>query len=153
MENYYKDKMENWGWTLVLGIMTFLVGVMLLIHPEISMISLPLYVGFMAMFRSFGAMGNAIDLKNYGVMEWGTLMVIGVLGLIFSFILIWNPLFAGMTIVFWTGVALLVSGVFNIYMALKMKNLHKNWDEVSSQAKSKLKEIEATIREELSQDL
>ncbi len=123
-----RKELDNWGWTLTLGIMTALVGVMLLTNPEISMISLPLYVGFVLMFRSFVAMGIAIDLKNYGVLEWGTLMVIGVLGLIFSLILIRNPIFAGMTLVFWTGTALLLSGVFNIYVAMKLKNLHKSWN-------------------------
>lgn len=144
-----KNEMDNWGWMLALGIMTTLIGVMLLARPEISMITLPLYVGFLVMFRAFGAMGTAMDLKNYGVMDWGTLMVIAVLGLIFSFILIWNPVFAGMTIVFWTGVALLTSGVFNVYVALKMRSLHKNWDNVSDEIKEKFEQTKEMIQSEI----
>ncbi len=144
-----KNEIDSWGWTLAFGIMTALVGVMLLVHPEISMISLPLYVGFMVMFRSFGAIGIAMDLKSYGVLEWGTLMVIGVLGLIFSFILIWNPIFAGMTIVFWTGFAFLLSGIFNVYAAIKMRSLHKNWDEISDEIKGKFEEAKTILQQEI----
>lgn len=144
-----RNTMDNWGWTLVLGILTTLVGVMLLNNPEISLISLPLYVGFMLMFRAISAMGMAMDLKSYGVMEWGTLMIFGVLGLIFSFIMIWNPIFAGMTLVFWTGAALLASGIFNVYLAIKMRKLHKNWDSISAEAKQKYEEVRDAILSEL----
>ncbi len=121
-----RNEIDNWGWSLVLGIMTALVGVVLLSHPEISMVSLPLYVGFMVLFRSFSAIGVAMDLKSYGETAWKKLMFIGVLGAMLSFILIWDPLFAGMTIVFWTGMAFLVNGGFNLYVAFKMRTLHKN---------------------------
>jgi len=120
-----RKTLDNWGWTLVLGIMTTLIGFTLISKPEISMLSLPLYVGFLVMFRSFGAVGLAMDLKNYGVLEWGNLMIVGILGVLFSFILIWNPLFAGMTIVFWTGSVLLLVGTFQVYIAIKLRKLHK----------------------------
>lgn len=144
-----RKEMDNWGWSLILGILTALVGIMLLARPEISVLTLPLYVGFVIMLRSFGAMAIAMDLKNYGVMEWGTLMVIGVLGLIFSFILIWNPVFAGMTIVFWTGLALLASGVFHVYAAFKMRNLHKNWDNISEEVRERFEEAKRILHEEI----
>ncbi len=119
-----RESIDNWGWPLTLGIITTLVGVMLVLNPEISMITLPLYIGFMVMFRSIMAIGWSLDLKGYGVLDWGNLMVLGVLGTIFSFILIWNPLFAGLTIVMWTGISLLISGIFSIYLAFKFKKLN-----------------------------
>ena len=45
--------LENWGWTLVLGVFTALVGVMLIANPAISALTLPLYIGFMLMLHSF----------------------------------------------------------------------------------------------------
>ena len=119
--------MDGWGWTLALGILTAMVGILLLMNPEVSLATLPFYVGFLVMFRSIGAIGTALDLKNYKVLDWGTLMVIGILGLLFSFILLWNPVFAGMTVVIWTGIAFLVAGVFNVYLGFKLRNLHKNF--------------------------
>ena len=74
-----REVLENWGWTLALGIFTALVGVMLIANPEISALTLPLYVGFMLMLRSFWAIGSAFDLKDYGVKGWGVSLIIGVL--------------------------------------------------------------------------
>lgn len=42
----------------------------------------------------------------------------------FSFILLWNPMLAGMSIVIWTGFSLLSIGIFKIYLSLKLRQLH-----------------------------
>ncbi|PHN07036.1 HdeD family acid-resistance protein [Flavilitoribacter nigricans] len=122
----HRHELDNWGWSLVLGIFTAIIGFVLLTRPELSMITLPLYVGFGVLFRSIMAIGWALELKNYGVLDWGNLMIIGTLGALFSFILLWNPLFAGMTIVFWTAMALIITGGFNIYLAGKLRSLHRH---------------------------
>lgn len=120
-----RKQLDQRGWSLALGIITLMAGIMLIANPQISMVSLPLYVGFIVMFRSAAAMGMAMDLKNYGVMEWGNLMVAGVLGLIFSFFLIFNPLFAGLSLVVWTGLAFLAISIFNVYLSLKLRKLRR----------------------------
>lgn len=145
-----RKTLDGWGWTLVFGLLSIAIGVMLVRDPAISLLTLPFYVGFMLLFRSFGAIGTAFDLKNYGVMEWGTLLALGILGAIFSFILLWNPLFAGMTIVFWTGILFLTLGIFYIYLSLKMRNLHKSWENVSADLKVKFHDLQAQISKELS---
>lgn len=141
--------MDNWGWTLGLGILTTLVGFLLVSNPAISAIGLPIYIGFMLMFHSFWAIGSAIDIKSYGVHRWGWLLFIGILGVIFSFFLIRNPLFGGMTIVIWTGLALISNGVFNLYMAMKMRKIHKGWEEISAATKLKLEEAQTLYLNEL----
>ncbi|TYA54319.1 hypothetical protein [Formosa maritima] len=69
------------------------------------------------MFRYVAAVSYSKDLKKYGIKSWSTLMFIGVLGIIFSFFLLWNPLFAGMTAVLWIGIAFIPLGVFNIILS------------------------------------
>jgi uncharacterized membrane protein HdeD (DUF308 family) len=120
-----RKEIDNWGWTLIFGIATMLIGILLLVHPEISITTLPLYVGFLLLFRSIGGVSYALDLKDYGVIDWGYLMAVGILGIIFSFILIWNPVFAGATIIFWTGITLIAGGVFSIHLSLKLRKLKK----------------------------
>ena len=89
--------MENWGWTLVLGIFTTIVGIMLIANPAISAVTLPLYVGFMLMLHSFWAIGSAFDLKDFGVPGWGFSLFLGILGVVFAFLLICRPAIGGMT--------------------------------------------------------
>lgn len=126
------NELENWGWTLTFGIVTALLGFLLLLNPGLSMVTLALYVGFIVLFRSIGAIGFALDLKHYGAHDWGLLMTLGVLGILFSFILLWNPLFAGLTLVIWTGIVLISAGIFSLYASLRLRKLNKLTHEIGS---------------------
>ncbi|MFV0304034.1 MAG: HdeD family acid-resistance protein [Moheibacter sp.] len=142
---------DNWGWSLIFGLLNTLVGVMLVSNIGLTMITLPFYIGFLIMFRSFAFIGLSMDLKNYGDTHSGLFMVMGILGVILSIIFLWKPTFGGMTIVFWTGILFFISGIFNIYFALRMRNIHKNWDKVSKDVKSRFQEIQEEIQKELNQ--
>ncbi|WP_201584435.1 HdeD family acid-resistance protein [Psychrobacter jeotgali] len=144
-----KDVLDNWGWTLAFGVLTLAVGVLLLINPAISMITLAFYVGFLILFRSISAIGYAIDFKRYGISDWGVLMLIGVLGLIFAFLLIWNPILSGMTILIWTGLALITSGIFSVYFSLKLKKLNTLPDKLSDRLRNQLELVRREVDEEL----
>ncbi len=141
-----RREIDNWGWTLIFGLLTFILGVLLLLNPAISLITLTFYVGFLLLFRSVGGISYSIELKNYGILNWGYLMTIGILGVLFSFFLIWNPLFAGMTLVFWTGMAFISAGVFSIYLSLQLRKLKS----IPSKLKSKYDAINEEIKNELS---
>lgn len=118
-------QMENWGWSLMSGIIDLLIGILLMSLPATAMMFLAFYVGFGVLFRSTLAIGRAIDLKKWKIEGWGYLLLIGILGLIFSFILIWNPVFAGLTIVFYTGMAFIMIGIFQILLSFRLRKLKK----------------------------
>lgn len=140
--------LENWGWTLALGIFTALIGAMLVSNPAISALTLPLYVGFMLMLHSFWAIGSAFDLKDYGVKGWRVSLILGVLGVLFAALLIIRPVIGGITIVVWTGLALIASGTFNLFLSNKMRKIHKNWDNISAATKTKLDEAQTLFWQE-----
>ncbi len=118
-----KSENRNTGWTLFLGIVTFVIGLSLLANPEISIATLPLYVGFIVLFRSIGSVIHSLDLKKNNSSSWGGFMFMGILGIIFSQFLMHNPTFTGMTIVIWTGIALLTAGILNIFLSFRLKKL------------------------------
>jgi len=140
---------DNWGWSFAMGILNIIVGVLLLNNPEISIVALPFYVGFVIMFRSISAISSSIDLRNYGVLDWGYLMAVGILGVVFSFILLWNPLFAGMSLVVWTGLAFIAMGGFSIYWSLKLKSLHDIPKNISAALRDKLHQVQEEIQAEI----
>ena len=109
-----RRQMENWGWSLAFGIITFIVGFSLVIHPALSLSVLAFYIGFVILFRSVAAISYALDIKKYGSKSWGALLALGILGIIFSFILIWNPVFAGLSIVMLIAISFLLAGLFSI---------------------------------------
>ena len=119
-----RKTMDSWGWSLVMGILNLVIGVLLLSTPSISIITLPLYVGFVLLFRGLMAISLSYELKDYGIIDWGNLLAIGILSTIFAIILLWNPLLAGMTIVIWTALAFLTMGGFSIYFSFRLKKLN-----------------------------
>jgi len=147
-----REEMDNWGWTLIFGLINLIIGVLLLLHPEVSIITLPYFVGFLVLFRSIGAVSYSIDLKNFRVLDWGNLLVFGVLGIIFSFILLWNPMFAGLTVVLWTGIALIAAGAYSIYLSFKLKKVKDYPKKISKELKDKFKKIKEELNLELEQN-
>jgi uncharacterized membrane protein HdeD (DUF308 family) len=144
-----RNEIDNWGWTLTFGVLTFVLGVLLVVNPEIPMKTLPIYIGFIVLFRSIMGISYAIELKNYGVKDWKNLLMIGVLGLILAFILVWNPLFAGMTIMFWIGIAIVAAGIFSIYLAFKLRKINEMPNKISSELKSRYEIIRQELNEEI----
>ena len=57
------------------------------------------------LFRSFELLGFAFEEKEAGVLNWGNLAIVSVLSIILSFILIANPIFTGISLVVFTGLA------------------------------------------------
>ncbi|MFS4417183.1 HdeD family acid-resistance protein [Maribacter sp. 2307ULW6-5] len=128
-----RQVMENWGWSLAFGIFTFVVGVLLFLNPTLSMTTLAFYIGFVVLFRSVAAISFSLDIKRYGGRAWGSLLALGILGVLFSFILLWNPIFAGMGVVFLVGLSFLFTGGFSILFALQLRKVHKNRKKISAQ--------------------
>ena len=58
-----RDQLENWSWSLAFGIVTFVVGILLLLKPGISISMLAFYIGFVILFRSIGAISFSMDVK------------------------------------------------------------------------------------------
>ena len=144
-----RKNMDNWVWYLVGGILYFLFGLLLVSRPEISILTLPYVIGFCMLFLSANALGWAYDLKNSGVLNWGNVAIAGVLGLLFSFILIWNPLFAGLSLVIWTGMSFVVAGISSIMLAFHLKKIKDIPGKISEDLKTRILKIKKEFEEAL----
>ncbi|AGA78822.1 HdeD family acid-resistance protein [Echinicola vietnamensis] len=117
---------DRWGWILAFGIFNCLVGVLLLSRPEVSLATMPLYLGFLILFRSVGSISYAYEIKHMGFSDWSSLLFLGILGVIFSFILIWNPVLGGLTIVSWTALCFLSIGILSVYLSFQLRKFGKH---------------------------
>lgn len=144
-----RKKLDNWGWTLAIGILNVLVGILLFVTPSISITTLPYYVGFVVLFRSLSAISMSIELKNYGILEWGNLLAIGIVGTVLAFVLLWNPLFAGLSLVVWTALAFITLGGIGIYLSVKLKKIHDIPTQISSDLKNEFIKIQKDIQTEI----
>lgn len=144
-----RNRMQNWGWSLAFGIITLVVGISLTVHPALSLNVLAFYIGFLFLFRSVAAFSFALDVKRYGSKNWGGLLALGIIGAIFSFILILNPVFAGMSIVVLVSLSFLFTGLFSIYLSFQLRKLHKSTKSISVELKKRYEDIMEEIRDEL----
>jgi len=118
-----RKELEGWGWYLASGIFTLLIGILLIVHPAIATATLPLFVGFGLLFRSFQGLGFAFELRNYGVLKWGNLAIVSILGIVFSSLLIVNPIITGISLVLLTSVAFIFAGINAIVLAFQLRKL------------------------------
>ncbi len=143
-----KDHLDNWGWSLALGIITLIVGFLLFLNPALSLTVLAFYIGFVILFRSISTIGFAMDVKKYGSKNWGGLLVLGIIGTIVSFILIWNPVFAGLSVVILVALSFLFAGLFSILLAFQLRKLHKSSKRISANLVERYDAIVKEIRAE-----
>lgn len=143
-----RHQLDNWGWSLAFGILTFIIGISLVMHPGMSISVLAFYVGFLLLFRSISSIGFALDVKKYGSKNWIGLLIFGILGAIVSFILIWNPVFAGMSVVVLVALSFLFAGLFSIFLAFQLRKLHKLSKEVSPKIQERIDQLKIDIKKE-----
>ncbi|MBD0405466.1 HdeD family acid-resistance protein [Flammeovirga sp. EKP202] len=148
-----RKEIKGWGWTLFYGLISFGIGIYLILNPEISFVTMPIYLGFAIMAKSIigVTMGSEIQ-KEFGL--GGHLIAVGVVGIILSTILIVNPLFAGFTILLTTGIVLISSGVYSILLGLRFRKLNQlmKQKKQSNSDKAEEKNTEETVKEEVSYD-
>lgn len=135
-------ELEGWGWYLAGGIFEIILGVVLIYYPNLSIMMLPLFVGFWFMFRGAQIVAASLELKKYGFLDWGWLMLFGIALSIMSFFMILDPLFGFFNIVYLTSLALLLFGVSNIMISLKLKKIKsKTIDKVEEFKKNAIKDL------------
>ena len=143
-----REQLDNWGWSLAFGIVTSIVGVLLMLNPALSITTLAFYIGFVVLFRSISTIGFAMDIKKYGSKNWGALLGLGIIGTIVSFILIWNPIFAGLSVVILIALSFLFAGLFNIFLSFQLRKLHKSSKTISAKLVERYDDLMKEIREE-----
>lgn len=125
--------LNGWGWYLVGGLMSLLLGIYLVVYPGLSMSILPFVVGFTLLFRSFLLLGFSFELKELGVKNWGWITAMSVLGIIFCFLLLANPILTGMSIVVITALSFICIGIASIALSFKLKRIKKVFTKVSAE--------------------
>jgi uncharacterized membrane protein HdeD (DUF308 family) len=110
---------SSWGLKLVAGVLCLIAGLAVLRHPLWSTIAAPaglvIIVGFLAMFQ--GIAGLVVAFQGGG---WG-MGVLSMLGILFGFILVINPLIGVAALPFILGIFMLIGGVVAVGQAFRMR--------------------------------
>lgn len=152
METYFaiqnNKTLSGWGWYLVSGLASIAFGIYLLSYPAVSIPILSYFVGFGLLFRNAYLLGIAFQIKSSGL-KWGNLAITSILGILFSFLLIANPLFTGLSLVMLTALAFLFGGIAFVMLSFDLKKLKNLPDRISPELKSRIASLEKEIRERI----
>lgn len=141
-------ELKGWGWHLVTGFLSLILGILLVVYPAISMSALIFIVGFTLLFRSFQLFGFSLELKDTGIPKWGYITFASVLGIITSFILLANPIFTGVSVVVFTALAFIFIGIAYIVLSINLKKVKKSANNISGRLKEKIEALQREIEEE-----
>lgn len=117
--------LSSWGWYLAGGIIDLLIGIYLVVYPMVSMEIIPFLIAFWLMFRGFSSTGYAMDLKRYGTRDWGWYMAFGILAILCSLLILWQPAVGALYVVYMISFTFLIIGFFRCMLAFELKSLHK----------------------------
>lgn len=120
-----KGNVSSWGWYLAGGIIDLIIGIYLVIYPLVSMEIIPFIVAFWLMFRGFTLCGYSTDLKRYGTRDWGWYLAIGILTILCSVIILWQPGFGAIYLLYMLAFGFLMLGLFRIVFSFELRRLHK----------------------------
>ncbi len=121
--------MQGWGWGIFMGALEILTGIIVFTNPLVSTIvtaSVLVYsVAFMALL--FGVLGivTGIQVRKEIKGEWA-MIAGGVLAIIFSVILIMNPMASMSVYLIVMGVMALMGGLIQIFASFQIRKIGKH---------------------------
>lgn len=137
-----RKELQGWGWYLTSGILELIFGIILFSYPNMTMIIFPIFIGFWLLFRGIQTIGASLELKEYGILDWGWLMLLGVAITVFATFMVFFPIFGYFNIIYLTSISLLLSGFANISISLQLKKIKsKTIDKVEAFKKGIKKEF------------
>jgi uncharacterized membrane protein HdeD (DUF308 family) len=113
--------LHGWGWHLAGGIFDLMVGVLLTANPILAASALQYFAGFWLMFRSISVVGRCFDLPTIQWPERFWMLGLGLAGLFFSFMILYNPVLGAFTLITWTALALMAIGLFYIFLGFHFR--------------------------------
>jgi len=110
---------DNRSWHLMLGIIDILLGIILMGHVSASITILRIMVGVWFLFRGV----SLFSFSRITGRSW-LLILGGILTFIFGLLVLFNPVFGAMTIILWTAIAFIITGLFNIVLAFMLRKTY-----------------------------
>ena len=123
--NYFLMK----GYVIIGGLLDLILGLFLCIYPGVTLVMLPIMMGFWMLYNSFMLFSFSDDLGTLQVPGGGLVTAGGILLLILSVLVLVNPFGAGIaTVVVLAGSGLILFGLLLCSLSVKLKDLHMNFD-------------------------
>lgn len=117
------------GWMLFGGIIEVILGIILIFSIWFSATTLPMFLGFWLLFKSFSILGLGSDMSSMGMVSSGWAVFVAIMLMIVSLIILVQPLIFGIeAVVIWVAVSLVFAGISVSLFALQLRRAHTNFE-------------------------
>jgi len=120
----YKNLLNEWRLSVIIGILDLLVSIIVFSMPQISTEALTLVMAFVFLYRLVKLIAWSTELKNYVAISCGWVIFGSIIGVNLSYLLIWNQAPSLSIIIFLTIFALILIGISEIYFSNTLRKLN-----------------------------
>ena len=114
------------GWMLAGGIIEIILGIILIFNVALAAATLPIFLGFWLMLRGFSAIGLGGDMNAMEIPGSGWTVFSGILLVLCSLWILFQPLVFGTTaVVIWVGISLLFAGIAACSLSIQLRRAHQ----------------------------
>ena len=103
---------------LAFGILSILLGVVFIIHPEHIISILPIVRGIFILVEGVLRIQTAMDAKTFGLSTWWMMILLAIATSVCGLLLIFKPFESAIAMMMLLGVTLLIDGVQNLWVAI-----------------------------------
>ena len=125
-----KDRNIAMQGMMVFGIVVAVIGVWILLKPEMIIMAVPVIVGILIVIHGIHNVVQAIALKKDGYTNWWVAFLLGVITVVFGVVLICNPFTVVDTIVRLIGAFLIYDGLSDIWILSRVSKVKRNAEKI-----------------------
>lgn len=124
-----KHTITNSGWMLFGGIIESILGLILIFSISLSTSTLPMFLGFWLLLRSFSMMGFGSDMRSMKIAGGGWTIFTSILLLIAALMILIQPIVFGIeAVIIWVGLSFLFAGISLSLFAFQLRQAHIPFD-------------------------
>ena len=114
------------GLDLISGIFSVTAGAVLIARPAFITNIFPVIIGILVIIDSAFKLQNAFELRASRAKNWWSVLLFAILGMIFGFLLLFNPFKATRVALIFVGISLIIDGIENLWTLFFVKKIVKN---------------------------
>ena len=117
-----KNQEHTKSWYLIEGLLDVILGFLIVSSPVFTIEILPYFIGFWIVFLGISQISLATTFGKIfsGMKIW--FFILGIISLIFGFMIINNPLISGIELTTMLGVFFIAYGIVQTFTSFKLKN-------------------------------
>jgi len=117
-----RNEIKRSGWVLADGILSFILGILILINAFVGIIAVIFFLAMWLIFSGVLRISGSLQLKEWDVNQWGWMMALGILNIVIGAITMFYAMFGGVEFFLFLALPFMVLGLNGISMYVLFRN-------------------------------